>query len=76
MSGVSASCPKSKHMEDGTKCIEKGKCQSGKCIPFCETVGEQVMMILIMMMMLVIMTMIVQSCMCDSSADACKRCCR
>ena len=75
MSGVSASCPKSKHMEDGTKCIEKGKCQSGKCIPFCETVGEQVMTILIMMM-LVIMTMIVQSCMCDSSADACKRCCR
>lgn len=38
-------------------CPEKGKCRAGKCIPFCETQGEQ-------------------SCMCDSSADACKRCCR
>ena len=57
VSGVSASCPKSEHMADGTNCIEKGKCRAGKCIPFCETQGEQ-------------------SCMCDSSADACKRCCR
>ena len=55
--GVSAECPKSEHMADGTNCIEKGKCRAGKCIPFCETQGEQ-------------------SCMCDSSADACKRCCR
>jgi len=55
--GVSADCPKSDHMADGTNCIEKGKCKQGKCIPFCETQGEQ-------------------SCMCDSSADACKRCCR
>eukprot|EP00090_Calanus_glacialis_P001990 TRINITY_DN11492_c0_g1_i2.p1 TRINITY_DN11492_c0_g1~~TRINITY_DN11492_c0_g1_i2.p1 ORF type:complete len:743 (-),score=116.88 TRINITY_DN11492_c0_g1_i2:702-2930(-) len=55
--GVSADCPKSAHMTDGTNCIEKGKCKVGKCIPFCETQGEQ-------------------SCMCDSSADACKRCCR
>ena len=55
--GVSAECPKSDHMQDGTGCIEKGKCKQGKCIPFCETQGEQ-------------------SCMCDNSADACKRCCR
>ena len=55
--GVSADCPKSDHMAEGTNCIEKGKCSQGKCIPFCETQGEQ-------------------SCMCDSSADACKRCCR
>ena len=32
--GVSAECPKSDHMQDGTGCIEKGKCKQGKCIPF------------------------------------------
>jgi disintegrin and metalloproteinase domain-containing protein 17 len=39
--GVSADCPKSDHMPDETNCIEKGKCRDGKCIPFCETQGEQ-----------------------------------
>jgi disintegrin and metalloproteinase domain-containing protein 17 len=39
--GVSADCPKSEHMPDETNCIEKGKCRDGKCIPFCETQGEQ-----------------------------------
>ena len=39
--GSSADCPKSDHMPDDTNCIEKGKCREGKCIPFCETQGEQ-----------------------------------
>ena len=39
--GSSADCPKSAHMPDDTNCIEKGKCREGKCIPFCETQGEQ-----------------------------------
>ena len=39
--GNSAECPKSDHMPDETNCIEKGKCRDGKCIPFCETQGEQ-----------------------------------
>ena len=39
--GLKAECPKSEHMPDATDCIEKGKCKTGKCVPFCETQGKQ-----------------------------------
>ncbi|XP_023017530.1 ADAM 17-like protease Tace isoform X2 [Leptinotarsa decemlineata] len=39
--GQQADCPKSPPMADGTDCQERGKCRSGKCIPFCETQGMQ-----------------------------------
>ncbi|XP_060873090.1 ADAM 17-like protease isoform X1 [Metopolophium dirhodum] len=55
--GTGAECPKSPPMPDGTGCLERGKCRSGKCIPFCETQG-------------------LQSCMCDTILQSCKRCCR
>ncbi|CAG0901208.1 unnamed protein product [Cyprideis torosa] len=35
--GRSADCPPSPPLPDGTPCIEKGKCQDGKCLPFCES---------------------------------------
>lgn len=44
-------------MADGTKCIDRGECRGGKCIPFCETQD-------------------LQTCMCDTTPDSCKRCCR
>jgi len=37
--GFSANCPRSEPMADGTNCIEKGKCQDGRCSPYCETLG-------------------------------------
>lgn len=40
-SGISAECPASPHMADGTPCLERGQCQDGKCIPYCETRGLQ-----------------------------------
>jgi len=39
--GGQAECPASLPMSDGTHCIERGKCQSGKCVPYCETQGLQ-----------------------------------
>lgn len=39
--GTGAECPKSPPMPDGTGCLERGKCRSGKCIPFCETQALQ-----------------------------------
>lgn len=39
--GTGAECPKSPPMPDGTGCLERGKCRTGKCIPFCETQGLQ-----------------------------------
>ncbi|XP_050436279.1 ADAM 17-like protease isoform X2 [Adelges cooleyi] len=39
--GNGAECPKSLPMADGTGCLERGKCRSGKCISFCETIGLQ-----------------------------------
>ncbi|CAG9853819.1 unnamed protein product [Phyllotreta striolata] len=39
--GQQADCPKSPPMTDGTDCQERGKCKTGKCIPFCETQGMQ-----------------------------------
>ena len=35
-------------MADGTKCIDRGKCRGGKCIPFCETQDLQVSTILVL----------------------------
>ncbi|XP_042889599.1 ADAM 17-like protease [Penaeus japonicus] len=55
--GTTAVCPKAKPMDDGTSCIEKGKCYQGSCLPYCETQE-------------------MQSCMCDTIDNACKRCCR
>lgn len=39
--GEQAECPASLPMPDGTNCIERGKCRSGECIPYCETQGLQ-----------------------------------
>ncbi|KAK6627964.1 hypothetical protein RUM44_010446 [Polyplax serrata] len=39
--GTSAECPKSPPMMDTTTCLEKGQCKDGKCIPYCETKGQQ-----------------------------------
>ncbi|XP_026468588.1 ADAM 17-like protease isoform X2 [Ctenocephalides felis] len=39
--GTSSECPRSPPMMDGTGCLERGKCQSGKCIPYCETQALQ-----------------------------------
>lgn len=39
--GTSAECPKSPPMKDKTMCLEKGQCKDGKCIPYCETKGQQ-----------------------------------
>merc|ERR1711881_835855 len=44
-------------MAKSTKCIDRGECRGGKCIPFCETQD-------------------LQTCMCDTPTDSCKRCCR
>ncbi|XP_066152837.1 ADAM 17-like protease isoform X1 [Euwallacea fornicatus] len=35
--GRSSDCPRSPAMADDTDCQERGKCNAGKCIPFCET---------------------------------------
>ena len=38
--GVTAECPPSAPMVDGTECQEHGgRCQAGKCVPFCELNG-------------------------------------
>ena len=41
-SGKEATCPASLPMADSTKCIDRGECRGGKCIPFCETQDLQV----------------------------------
>ncbi|RWS12782.1 ADAM 17-like protease-like protein [Dinothrombium tinctorium] len=38
-SGSGAMCPKSPPIEDDTDCLDRGKCKSGKCLTFCETLG-------------------------------------
>ena len=40
--GKEATCPASLPMADSTKCIDRGECRGGKCIPFCETQDLQV----------------------------------
>ncbi|XP_054265870.1 ADAM 17-like protease isoform X2 [Macrosteles quadrilineatus] len=40
-SGLSAECPRSPPMSDGTGCLERGQCRGGKCVPYCETQGMQ-----------------------------------
>ena len=38
--GVTAECPPSAPMVDGTECQEHGgRCRAGKCVPFCELNG-------------------------------------
>lgn len=39
--GLTADCPKSTALPDGTDCQERGKCINGTCTPFCETQGLQ-----------------------------------
>lgn len=39
--GASSECPRSPPMKDGTSCLERGQCRGGKCIPYCETQGQQ-----------------------------------
>ena len=39
--GKSAECPPSPPMPDGTTCLERGQCRTGKCVPYCETQGLQ-----------------------------------
>lgn len=39
--GRMSDCPRSPPMADGTDCQERGRCRSGKCIPYCETQGLQ-----------------------------------
>ncbi|XP_021932803.1 ADAM 17-like protease isoform X2 [Zootermopsis nevadensis] len=39
--GASSECPRSLAMIDRTPCLERGECQGGKCIPYCETHGRQ-----------------------------------
>ncbi|CAL8071934.1 unnamed protein product [Orchesella dallaii] len=39
--GNAADCPKSAPMADSTPCLEKGQCRTGRCIPYCETLGKQ-----------------------------------
>ena len=40
--GKEATCPASLPMADGTKCIDRGECRGGQCVPFCETQDLQV----------------------------------
>ncbi|CAL4147225.1 unnamed protein product [Meganyctiphanes norvegica] len=42
--GNLATCPKPSAMSDGTPCIERGECQKGKCLPYCETMNKQTCM--------------------------------
>ncbi|CAL4212068.1 unnamed protein product [Meganyctiphanes norvegica] len=42
--GTSATCPKPAAMPDGTPCIERGECQKGTCLPYCETKNKQTCM--------------------------------
>uniref|UniRef100_A0A9J8AID6 ADAM metallopeptidase domain 17a n=2 Tax=Cyprinus carpio TaxID=7962 RepID=A0A9J8AID6_CYPCA len=34
--GNSSECPTPGNLKDDTECVDKGRCQAGKCIPFCE----------------------------------------
>uniref|UniRef100_A0A4W3IIW2 ADAM metallopeptidase domain 17a n=1 Tax=Callorhinchus milii TaxID=7868 RepID=A0A4W3IIW2_CALMI len=35
--GKDSSCPPPSNAENGTVCVDMGKCRGGECIPFCET---------------------------------------
>ena len=39
--GQEAKCPPSHAMPDHTQCVEKGECNAGQCVPYCETKGMQ-----------------------------------
>ncbi|XP_043118868.1 disintegrin and metalloproteinase domain-containing protein 17a isoform X1 [Puntigrus tetrazona] len=37
-SGNSSECPTPGNLADNTECVDKGRCQKGECMPFCEAV--------------------------------------
>ncbi|OQR76641.1 ADAM 17 protease-like [Tropilaelaps mercedesae] len=39
-SGESAECPPSKPQDDDSACLDRGKCRTGDCLPYCETLGQ------------------------------------
>ncbi len=36
--GKSSECPTPGNLDDNTECVDKGRCQKGRCVPFCEAV--------------------------------------
>lgn len=38
-SGTSDRCPEAKALPDGTECTDEGKCMSGECVSFCQTIS-------------------------------------
>uniref|UniRef100_T1J977 ADAM 17-like protease n=1 Tax=Strigamia maritima TaxID=126957 RepID=T1J977_STRMM len=38
--GYMAECPKAAHEDDDTPCVDRGLCNKGECLPFCETKGR------------------------------------
>ena len=39
--GGAATCPAAQPMKDGTPCAQRGRCEGGRCLAFCETLGQQ-----------------------------------
>ncbi|CAJ0583312.1 unnamed protein product, partial [Mesorhabditis spiculigera] len=39
--GTNGDCPPPRPTLDGTNCVDKGQCQNGTCLPFCETIGKE-----------------------------------
>ncbi|KAK6490085.1 disintegrin and metalloproteinase domain-containing protein 17a [Huso huso] len=59
--GTSSECPPPANAADDITCVDKGKCQRGQCIPFCE--GLKGLKSL-------------KSCACNETDNSCKVCCR
>ena len=38
--GNSFDCPKAKSQDDGTPCVDMGKCFNGICMSYCQTIGK------------------------------------
>uniref|UniRef100_A0A671KFS9 ADAM metallopeptidase domain 17a n=1 Tax=Sinocyclocheilus anshuiensis TaxID=1608454 RepID=A0A671KFS9_9TELE len=38
--GNSSECPTPGNLDDNTECVDKGRCQKGECIPFCEALHD------------------------------------
>lgn len=61
--GQNLTCPPAMAADDGTPCLEKGKCQDGRCLSFCATQGKAENIDL-------------EPCICDqNSTAACSFCC-
>ncbi|XP_028406064.1 ADAM 17-like protease [Dendronephthya gigantea] len=57
--GTSSTCPEEENADEGTACIERGKCnKKGECEPFCKGLGPGIV-----------------PCLCKNDADACYVCC-